>query len=143
MPKVIDLPTTSSIDNGDYLIMEESTGGTKKITRGNVLGTALRGIALGTTIYPELSIEPNGGSITVELRASGVWHSAILVGAAGGSGGFVIAVLNNNGNLTTRNLMTGNAWENYAGLVVSVPDGNHLTLTNNSGNWTYVQIFAS
>lgn len=143
MPKVIDLPTTSAIDNGDYLIMEESTGGTKKITRGNTLGTVLRGIAIGTTIYPELSIDPGGGSITVELRASGAWHGAILVGGAGGSGGFVIAVLNNNGALTTRNLMTGNAWENPAGLVVSVPDGHHLTLTNNSGSRTYVQIFAS
>lgn len=35
MPKVIDLPTATSMDNGDYLIMEESSGGTKKITRAN------------------------------------------------------------------------------------------------------------
>lgn len=35
MPKVIDLPTATSMDNGDYLLMEESTGGTKKITLSN------------------------------------------------------------------------------------------------------------
>lgn len=36
MPKVIDLPTATSMDNGDYIIMEESGGGTKKITKANV-----------------------------------------------------------------------------------------------------------
>lgn len=35
MPKVIDLPTATSMDNSDYLLMEESTGGTKKITKSN------------------------------------------------------------------------------------------------------------
>lgn len=33
MPRVIDLPTATTMDDGDYLIMEESTGGTKKIQR--------------------------------------------------------------------------------------------------------------
>ena len=37
MPKVIDLPTETSMDNGDYLLMEKSTGGTKKITRENAV----------------------------------------------------------------------------------------------------------
>lgn len=37
MPKVIDLPTATTMDDGDYLLMEESTGGTKKITRANAL----------------------------------------------------------------------------------------------------------
>lgn len=36
MPKVIDLPTATSMDNADYLLMEESTGGTKKITRSSL-----------------------------------------------------------------------------------------------------------
>lgn len=35
MPKVIDLPTATTMDGADYLIMEESTGGTKKITKSN------------------------------------------------------------------------------------------------------------
>lgn len=35
MPKVIDLPTASSMNDSDYLIMEASGGGTKKITRAN------------------------------------------------------------------------------------------------------------
>lgn len=35
MPKVIDLPTVTSMDGADYLIMEESGGGTKKITKSN------------------------------------------------------------------------------------------------------------
>ncbi len=37
MPHVINLPTATSMDDGDYLIMEESSGGTKKITRKNAL----------------------------------------------------------------------------------------------------------
>lgn len=37
MPKVIDLPTATTMDNDDYLLMEESTGGTKKITKANAL----------------------------------------------------------------------------------------------------------
>lgn len=37
MPKVIDLPTATTMDNGDYLLMEESSGGTKKITRQNAV----------------------------------------------------------------------------------------------------------
>lgn len=36
MPKVIDLPTATMMDDNDYLIMEESSGGTKKITKANV-----------------------------------------------------------------------------------------------------------
>lgn len=35
MPKVIDLPTATTMDSGDYFVMEESSGGTKKITKGN------------------------------------------------------------------------------------------------------------
>lgn len=35
MPKVIDLPTATTMDDSDYLLMEESSGGTKKITRAN------------------------------------------------------------------------------------------------------------
>lgn len=35
MPKVIDLPTATSIGGSDYVIMESSGGGTKKITANN------------------------------------------------------------------------------------------------------------
>lgn len=37
MPKVIDLPTVTNMDSDDFFVMEESTGGTKKITNKNVL----------------------------------------------------------------------------------------------------------
>ena len=37
MPKVIDLPTSTSMSDSDYLIMEASGGGTKKITKNNAL----------------------------------------------------------------------------------------------------------
>lgn len=37
MPKVIDLPTSTSMTASDYLIMEASGGGTKKITKANAL----------------------------------------------------------------------------------------------------------
>lgn len=35
MPKVIDLPTSTSMSDSDYFIMEQSSGGTKKITKQN------------------------------------------------------------------------------------------------------------
>ena len=35
MPKVIDLPTATSMDSDDYFLMEESSGGTKKIKKAN------------------------------------------------------------------------------------------------------------
>ena len=35
MPKVIDLPTSTSMTDSDYFIMEQSSGGTKKITKQN------------------------------------------------------------------------------------------------------------
>lgn len=39
MPKVIDLPTSTSMSDSDYLIMEASGGGTKKITRANAISS--------------------------------------------------------------------------------------------------------
>lgn len=36
MPKVIDLPTSTSMASSDYFVMESSGGGTKKITKANV-----------------------------------------------------------------------------------------------------------
>lgn len=54
MPKVIDLPTSTSMSNSDYLIMEQSGGGTKKITRANALSP------IGTVIEAE-----NSAAVTV------------------------------------------------------------------------------
>lgn len=42
MPKVIDLPTVTSITSSDYLIAEASGGGTKKITLKNAIGSGLK-----------------------------------------------------------------------------------------------------
>jgi len=142
MPKVIDLPTTSAIDNGDYLIMEESTGGTKKITRGNTLGTVLRGIAIGTCVYPELTVESNS-SITIELRNNGNFHSGIIVGTVGGHGGVVLGfVLNTTSTFTIRDLMNNTAWTDRTGLSISAVDGRHIRFTNNYQYSTYLQVFA-
>lgn len=53
MPKVINLPIATQMDETDYLIMEESTGGTKKITRANALspiGTIVSAVGTLTSI---------------------------------------------------------------------------------------------
>ena len=77
MPKVIDLPTATSMDDGDYLLMEESSGGTKKITRANALSP------IGTTVFAAGTATslPNGtntnlASLTLQ---KGTW---IVVGQA-------------------------------------------------------------
>lgn len=67
MPKVIDLPTATTMDDGDYLLMEESTGGTKKITRANALspiGTMYSAISSVTSVAGNNSTV-NFASITV------------------------------------------------------------------------------
>lgn len=75
MPKVIDLPTASSMDDSDYLLMEESSGGTKKITRGNVLsniGSNYQYVETTLTQLPTGSggVHTNVASITL---TPGVW----------------------------------------------------------------------
>lgn len=59
MPKVIDLPTATSMDSGDYFVMEESTGGTKKITRANALAANI------VTASSSLTSVPSGSYTTL------------------------------------------------------------------------------
>lgn len=61
MPKVIDLPTATTLDSGDYLIMEKSSGGTKKITKSNALSN------IGTT--------PSSVAASTSTLVSGAWTS--------------------------------------------------------------------
>lgn len=143
MPKVIDLPTVTSMANGDYLLAEKSTGGTEKITKGNMLGATLRGIALGTCVYPEITVPGNGGTVTIELRNNGNFHSGIIVGTVGGHGGIVLGfVLNTTSIFTVRDLMNNSAWTDKTGLAISVVDGTHIKFTNNYQYSTYLQVFA-
>lgn len=51
MPKVIDLPTSTSMTNSDYLIMEESGGGTKKITAKNSFESIIKKKDINLTDY--------------------------------------------------------------------------------------------
>lgn len=67
MPKVIDLPTATTMDDGDYLLMEESTGGTKKITRANALspiGTMYSAVSSVTSVSGS-NATVNFASVTV------------------------------------------------------------------------------
>lgn len=48
MPKVIDLPTSTSMSDSDYLIMEASGGGTKKITKANVDGVSTSSLTVAS-----------------------------------------------------------------------------------------------
>lgn len=82
MPKVIDLPTATTMDDGDYLLMEESTGGTKKITKSNALKNSY--LSAG-----------NSGSVSIPARTRtdvcsltltpGVWVITGQVTSDGGS----------------------------------------------------------
>ena len=78
MPKVIDLPTAASMDDGDYLLMEESTGGTKKITKANVLtgiGSTLTAANTITSLSPseyiplcQITLTPGTWIVTAQER---------------------------------------------------------------------------
>lgn len=94
MPKVIDLPTATTMDNGDYFVMEESTGGTKKITKSNALSP------IGTVIEAE-----NSAAITVANNTAtslcsislpaGQWVVDGQVGMSGGTAaGYMAGCIN-------------------------------------------------
>lgn len=83
MPKVIDLPTATSMSDSDYLIMEASGGGTKKITKANARGTVpisqggtgQTGLITGTTVSDLITVNSSNATITGVLFA--VWGKVI------------------------------------------------------------------
>lgn len=66
MPKVIDLPTSTSMSDSDYFIMEASGGGTKKITKDNAL-TPIKIAQGGTGGTSFESARTNLGFVHVQL----------------------------------------------------------------------------
>lgn len=91
MPKVIDLPTATSMSGSDYLIMESSGGGTKKITRSNALPATNQNIQYAAT--PTMTSLPSGANtdITSVTVSDGIW---LLIGQLKvmGGGDYNIAV---------------------------------------------------
>lgn len=75
MPKVIDLPTSTSISDSDYLVMESSSGGTKKITRNNVMS------GIGDTVRINSALSSIADNTETDLCSitltKGIW---IIVG---------------------------------------------------------------
>jgi len=73
MPKVIDLPNASSMNDSDYLLMESSGGGTKKITRANALPSTKNGVvSADTTAVTSLANNTNTTVQSMSLSA-GIW----------------------------------------------------------------------
>ena len=91
MPKVIDLPTSTSMSDSDYFIMEASGGGTKKITKQSAIKPT--GTYISATNSSALSV--SSGTYTNLLSISitkGIWIiSANVRMSGGGSGGMIIA----------------------------------------------------
>lgn len=139
MPKVIDLPTSASMSTSDYLIMEESGGGTKKISRWNALGEDLSNIATGQNVHVLLSV-PANGSISIDLRNL-AYTSAIIMGTVNGVGGVLIGLLLNNGTVTARNLMNNTQWTNNAITFTHTPPAT-LTISNTTSGAHYISVYA-
>ncbi len=135
MPKVIDLPTATQMDAGDYLLMEESTGGTKKITRANAVNLD----AIGGRAVKYLSVPANTSkSVSIGSEYGGI----LLCGSVGGYGGVVLALRINNGSIThAKNLTLGIDWSSPAGAVISF-SGTTLTITNNTSDFTRFWMYA-
>lgn len=71
MPKVIDLPTSTSMSDSDYFVMEASGGGTKKITRANAL-SPIGTVVSGTDVTSIVSSGVRTGVKSITL-SKGVW----------------------------------------------------------------------
>lgn len=69
MPKVIDLPTATTMDDSDYLLMEESTGGTKKITKFNAVSRELSFNTVGVATVSDLDAAVTNGSSSLYFSA--------------------------------------------------------------------------
>lgn len=112
MPKVIDLPTATSMTDSDYLIMEASGGGTKKITRTNALvkdivtgAASVSSLASGTTAtLASCTLTKGVWIVTAQTRfnnASGNYRiiaSISLSGALEAADGGFIQISNTTGN---------------------------------------------
>ena len=80
MPKVIDLPTATTMDDSDYLLMEESSGGTKKITRANAvspIGTIYSAVSSvnslptsSATVIASLNLQKGSYVVNAQFRAA-------------------------------------------------------------------------
>lgn len=100
MPKVIDLPTATTMDNDDYLLMEESTGGTKKITRGNAVNKFLSFYPISIASISDLNTAVTNGSsalyFSTDVVVGGVtiptYSRGFTINPNGSADGVVIAV---------------------------------------------------
>lgn len=144
MPKVIDLPTSTSMSNSDYLIMEASGGGTKKITKQNIFGgaTGTLNVLQNYCVYPEITLGGASGttSVTLNLRPSSNYHSAIIIGAVGGIGGIVLGCTMNAGQVTVKNLMTGADWTSQNLQITA--SGSSMTISSSYQYASYIAVVA-
>lgn len=93
MPKVIDLPTATTMDSGDYFVMEESTGGTKKITNNNVLSNrAYSGSLTSSNYTTTLNALPSGANGIYQTDAT--TSSFFSKGDSSATGMLIIRKLN-------------------------------------------------
>lgn len=70
MPKVIDLPTATDMDDADFFLMEESTGGTKKINKSNAVNKYLTFYPISIGTLAELNNAVSNGSCALYFSAS-------------------------------------------------------------------------
>lgn len=100
MPKVIDLPSATSMNNNDYFIMESNGGGTKKITRSNALPSTNPGIRY-TTTPTDLSTVASGQNVDVTSMTlePGIWIITGQVKISGGDFNLQIGISGTSGDL--------------------------------------------
>jgi len=145
MPKVIDLPTSTSMSNSDYLIMEASGGGTKKITKQNIFGgaTGTLNVLQNYYVYPEITLGGTSGTtaVTLNFRRSSNYHSAIILGAVGGVGSIVLGCTMNDGQVTVKNLMTGGGDWASQNLQITA-SGSSMTISSSYKYASYITVVA-
>lgn len=91
MPKVFNLPTVTSMSNNDYLLMEGSSGGTKKITKNNALsgiGSVVSAVNSQTSIATstdtnmcQITLSPGTWVISAQMRIGMPSAGKFLVGS--------------------------------------------------------------
>lgn len=137
MPKVIDLPTSSSMNNNDYFVMESNGGGTKKITKSNAVNLSNLG---GRNILPSISIAA-GTSRTVQIGSNVSWTAFLVLGTVSGYGpAALICWISNGGISLILDLKTNTQW-NAAGLGITASGGD-ITFTNGGSNATTITVYA-
>lgn len=121
MPKVIDLPTVTDMDDGDYFVMEESTGGTKKINKSNAINKYLSFYPVTISSLADLNTAVTNGS------------SALYFSASVTTGGQTIPAYSRG--------MCVNAHSSGDGVIVVVDISRNLYLGfRTSGTWTLRKI---